>query len=90
MREHAHDDGGRDDPEIEQQAGLKRTAALVVRPQEGDEAQHEQRHLHDAHEVGQVVYDALVADDEAGDAVPDKQHDTGGDGDAVDLLARGR
>ena len=86
--EHAHDDRGRDDPEVEHQAGLKRAVALVVRPQKRDEAQHEQRHLHDAHKVGQVVDDALVADDEAGDAVSDEQEGTGGDGDAVDLFAR--
>ena len=86
MCEHAHDDRGRDDPEVEHQAGLKRAVALVVRPQKRDEAQHEQRHLHDAHKVGQVVDDALVADDKAGDAVSDEQEGAGGDGDAVDLL----
>ena len=86
--EHAHDDRGRDDPEVEHQAGLKRAVALFVRTQKRDEAQHKQRHLHDADEVGQIVDDALIADDEAGNAVSDEQQTAGDDSDAIDLLAR--
>ena len=89
LGQHAEHERDADDPEVDDQRGLHGGVALFVRAHKRDEAQHEQRHLHDAHEIRQVMHDVQIARDGAGDHVTDQHECARACGDGVDLFARG-